>query len=112
MAAGWSTRRSGAFRCVADGVVDAPGARTGKLLVRPEAIAIGDTTENLTNRIRVSIEEASFVGPVSQIRVRALAQPDVTLMVKLPSRASGFPLGIGSETVVSWSERECHLVTT
>ena len=97
---------------MADNVADAPAARTGKLLVRPEAIVIGETAENLPNRIRVSIEEASFVGPVSQIRVRALAKPEVTLMVKLPSRATGFPLGIGSETVVSWSERECHLVTT
>ena len=54
----------------------------------------------------------SFVGPVSQIQVRAVARPDLALMVKLPSRAAGIPLAVGSETEIGWSDRECHVVPT
>jgi hypothetical protein len=31
-------------------------------------------------------------------------------MVKLTSRAAGVALTPGSDTEISWSERECHLV--
>jgi spermidine/putrescine transport system ATP-binding protein len=83
--------------------------RAGKVLVRPEAIVLGDAASG-PNRIRVRIEDASFVGPVSQVRVRAVSEPDLALLVKLPSRAAGIPLAVGSETDASWSESECHFV--
>jgi hypothetical protein len=31
-------------------------------------------------------------------------------MVKLPSRAGGLPVSVGSETEISWGERECHFI--
>ena len=102
---------AGSFRCAVSGLADTPAGAPGKLLVRPEAIAIGPGDGN-GNRLRVQVEEVSFVGPVSHVRVRALATPDMTLLVKLPSRASGLPFGVGSETEISWSDRECHLVTS
>jgi spermidine/putrescine transport system ATP-binding protein len=100
----------GTFRCAANRPA-AGGGRSGKLLVRPEAIAFGEGAGN-PNRLRVRVEEANFVGPVSQVRVSATARPDVTLMIKLPSRAAGLPVAVGSDTEVSWSERECHFVAT
>jgi spermidine/putrescine transport system ATP-binding protein len=83
--------------------------QAGKVLVRPEAIVLGEAASG-PNRIRVRVEDTSFVGPVSQIRVRALSKPDLALLVKLPSRAAGIPLATGSETDASWSESECHFV--
>ena len=103
------TSRFGIFRSAADGPAEA--GRSGKLLVRPEAIAFGDSGGN-PNRVRVRVDEASFVGPVSQVRVSPIGKPEVVLMVKLPSRAAGLPVAVGSETEVSWSERECHFVPT
>jgi hypothetical protein len=35
----------------------------------------------------------------------------VTLLLKLASRASGLAVAVGSEAEISWSDRECHLVT-
>lgn len=97
----------GSFRCESGAGVR-PG--DGRLLVRPEAIAIGEAAAGLANRVRVTVEEASFVGPVSQVRVRALSDRTIALMVKLPSRASGLPFAAGSEMEIGWSDRECHLV--
>jgi spermidine/putrescine transport system ATP-binding protein len=105
----------GTFRCVADGgpsPAQAAVGQPGMLLVRPEALAIGAAAEGAQNRLKVRVEEASFVGPISQIRVRATAGPDLTLMVKLASRASGIPLAVGSETEIGWNDSECHVVTT
>ncbi|MEX2650385.1 MAG: ABC transporter ATP-binding protein [Alphaproteobacteria bacterium] len=82
----------------------------GKLVVRPEALQIGEIDPSLANRIRVRIEEVSFVGPVSHVQVRALERPDLVFMVKLTSRAAGVALAPGSDTEIGWSERECHLV--
>jgi spermidine/putrescine transport system ATP-binding protein len=98
----------GAVRCVTDA---APSAtrRAGKLLVRPEGLVFGAGEAN-ANRLRVRVEEGNFVGPVSQVRVSAVARPDLTLMVKLPSRASGLPVAVGSETDITWGERECHFI--
>jgi spermidine/putrescine transport system ATP-binding protein len=101
----------GSFRCAADGLANAATGTPGKLLVRPEAIAIGPAEGN-GNRLPVLVEEVSFVGPVSHVRVRAAARPEVTLLVKLASRASGLPFAVGGETEISWNERECHLVTS
>ena len=104
----------GAFRCAVDGRPDLAAAAaggSGKLLVRPEAIAIGAAASGAANRTRVRVEDVSFIGPVSQIQVRPAARPDLALMVKLPSRASGIPLAVGSETEIGWSDRECHVVT-
>jgi spermidine/putrescine transport system ATP-binding protein len=101
---------AGAFRCATEAAAP-PGGRAGKLLVRPEGLVLGEGTAN-PNRLRVRVEEESFVGPVSQVRVSALDRPDKTLMVKLPSRAAGLPVAVGSETEVSWGERECHFVAT
>ncbi|HZP20221.1 MAG TPA: ABC transporter ATP-binding protein [Bauldia sp.] len=98
----------GTFRAAMDGAGPPAGTR-GRLLVRPEAIALGEDGA-ARNRLRVRVEEANFVGPVSQVRVSAVAKPDLMLMVKLPSRASGLPVAPGSETEASWSERECHFV--
>ena len=66
---------------------------------------IGDAAERLPNRLRVRVEDISFVGPVSQIAVAAVAEPDLRLMVKLPSRAAGIPLAVGDETDIGWSDR-------
>ena len=101
----------GAFRCMADGVADAPEARDRASCSSAPRRSSSATPPRTANRIRVRVEEASFVGPVSQVRVRALAQPDVTLMVKLPSRASGLPArhrqrdgGLaGASANVTWS---------
>ncbi len=104
----------GTFRCAVESRPEVAGATKGgpgKLLVRPEAVVIGDAAEEAPNRIRVRVEEMSFVGPVSQIAVSAVAQPDLRLMVKLPSRSSGIPLAVGDETDIGWSDRECHVVT-
>ncbi len=98
----------GTFRAVTNGAAPQAGTR-GLLLVRPEAIALGEGGDT-RNRLRVRVEEASFVGPVSQVRVSAVAKPGLTLMVKLASRASGLPVAAGSEIDASWSERECHFV--
>jgi spermidine/putrescine transport system ATP-binding protein len=98
----------GAFRCVTDSP-PAAGTRAGKLLVRPEGLVLGEGGSN-ANRLRVRVEEGNFVGPVSQVRVSALARPELTLMVKLPSRAGGLPVAVGSETEISWGERECHFI--
>jgi spermidine/putrescine transport system ATP-binding protein len=98
----------GAFRCVTDAAPAANG-RAGKLLVRPEGLVFGAGEAN-ANRLRVRVEEGNFVGPVSQVRVSAVARPDLTLMVKLPSRASGLPVAVGSETEITWGERECHFI--
>ena len=105
----------GSFRCAVDGrpgLLEVPAGRPAKLLVRPEAIAIGAAAGGAENRIAVRVEDMSFVGPVSQIQVRAVARPDLALMVKLPSRAAGIPLAVGSETEIGWSDRECHVVPT
>ncbi len=101
---------AGTFRCSGARSGAARG-QAGKLLVRPEAIVVGETPGN-PNRLRVQVEEASFVGPVSQIRVKVVARPEVALLIKLPSRAAGIPLAVGSETDVSWSDSECHFVPT
>ena len=98
----------GVFHCAADNLSH-QGGRRGRLLVRPEAISLGDDVGN-PNKLHVRVEEASFVGPISQVRVSAIARPEVVLMIKLPSRAAGLPVVIGSDTQVSWSERECHFV--
>jgi spermidine/putrescine transport system ATP-binding protein len=100
----------GTFRCAANGLAVTNG-RAGKLLIRPEAIAFDAGPAN-PNRLRVRVAEASFVGPISQVRVAATARPEVSLMIKLPSRADGLPVEVGGETEVSWSDRECHFVPT
>jgi spermidine/putrescine transport system ATP-binding protein len=104
----------GTFRCAVDGRSELGAAAKGgpgKLLVRPEAVVIGDVATSATNRMTVRVEETSFVGPISQVTVCATAKPDLRLMVKLPSRADGIPLAVGDETEVGWSDRECHVVT-
>ena len=66
-----SPRRSAPFAARSKdrpGLAEAPAGRTGKLLVRPEAIAVGDAADGAQNRVRVRVEEMSFVGPVSQVR--------------------------------------------
>ena len=98
----------GTFGCTLDTPLPEAG-RAGKLLVRPEGLVLGEGTGN-PNRLRVRVEEESFVGPVSHIRVSAVAEPATSFLVKLPSRASGVPVAVGSETEISWSERECHFV--
>ena len=104
----------GSFACAVAGRPEVAAAAEGgaaRLLVRPEAIAVGEAAAAFPNRARVRVEEVSFVGPVSQVRVRPLAAPDMALMVKLASRATGLPLAEGGETEIGWSERECHVVT-
>ncbi|MCB1487837.1 MAG: ABC transporter ATP-binding protein [Bauldia sp.] len=104
----------GSFRCAIDGRPELGAAATGgpgKLLVRPEAVVIGDAAASAANRMKVRVEETSFVGPVSQVTVSAVAKPDLKLMLKLPSRAEGIPFGAGDETEVGWSDRDCHVVT-
>ncbi len=108
------TSEIGTFRCAVKdrpGLAEAPAGQTGKLLIRPEAIAVGDAADGAQNRVRVRVEDMSFVGPVSQVQVRPLAKPELALMVKLPSRASGIRLAVGRETEVGWSAEECHVVT-
>jgi len=100
----------GAFWCAGNGAAIS-GRQPGKLLVRPEAIAFDAGSAN-PNRLRVRVEEANFVGPISQVRVAATTHPETTLMIKLPSRAAGLPVEVGGETEVSWSDRECHFVPT
>jgi spermidine/putrescine transport system ATP-binding protein len=90
---------------------DVAAGQAAKLMVRPEAIAIDKLETSIRNRVRVRVVETSFVGPVSQIRVCALARPEVSFMIKLPSRAAGIPLAVGSETEIGWRDEECHLVT-
>jgi spermidine/putrescine transport system ATP-binding protein len=99
----------GDFRVRGSTPGSAKTGQTGKLLVRPEAIALGEAA-NGPNQIRVRVEDMSFVGPVSQVRVRSLSNPDLALLVKLPSRATGIPLAVGSEATASWSDGECHFV--
>jgi ABC-type Fe3+/spermidine/putrescine transport system ATPase subunit len=112
-AAGGRTAESaiGSFHCTVAGLLDAAIGTPGKLLVRPEAIALGAGDGN-RNRLPVSVEEVSFVGPISHVRVRASGRADVRLLIKLPSRAAGLPFEVGSATEISWSDRECHLVTS
>jgi hypothetical protein len=31
-------------------------------------------------------------------------------MIKLPSRAGGMPVTVGTETEIGWSDEECHIV--
>ncbi|MCB1495512.1 MAG: ABC transporter ATP-binding protein [Bauldia sp.] len=104
----------GSFRCRLEGR-SAVGAATrdspGKLLVRPEAVVIGEAANGMRNRMKVRVEETGFVGPVSQVTVSAAAKPELRIMVKLPSRAGGIPLAVGDETEIGWSDRECHVVT-
>jgi hypothetical protein len=42
--------------------------------------------------------------------VRALNHSPTTLMIKLPSRAGGMPVTVGTETEIGWSDEECHIV--
>ena len=108
------TAKIGTFRCAVDGrpgLAEVTAGRPGKLLVRPEAITIGGAG-GAQNRLRVRVEDMSFVGPVSQVLARPVAEPDRALMIKLASRASGIPLAVGDEAEVSWSADECHVVTT
>ncbi|MCB1500135.1 MAG: ABC transporter ATP-binding protein [Bauldia sp.] len=100
----------GAFHCAGDSSSDIAEGRPGKLLVRPEAIVIGGG-EGADNRVRVRIEDVSFVGPVSQVLARPLADPGQVLMVKLQSRAAGAPVAAGEEVDLAWSAGECHVVT-
>ena len=104
----------GTFACAVAGrgaLADAADGQPGKLLVRPEAITLGDAAAIYPNRARVRVEEVSFVGPVSQIRVRPLGAPDQPIMVKVASRSGGLPVAEGGETEIGFSERECHVVT-
>ena len=64
---------SAAFRCAADGVVDAAGARHAASCWSAPRRSPSAIPPGTANRLRVRVEEASFVGPVSQVRVRALA---------------------------------------
>ena len=95
-------------RDTAPGLADLAAGGPVKLVVRPEAIRIGEP--GLANRLRVRIEEVSFVGPVSQVQVRPLERPEIALMVKLLSRAGGLPLVEGGEIEIGWSDDECHLI--
>jgi len=109
------TSTIGTFRCAVDGrpgLAGVSAGQPGKLLVRPEAITIGSAGGGAQNRLRVRVEDLSFVGPVSQVLARPLAEPERALMIKLASRASGIPLAVGDEAEVGWSAAECHVVTT
>jgi spermidine/putrescine transport system ATP-binding protein len=100
--------RLGSFHCTSERQPGLADGQSGKLLVRPEAIAIDGAAEN---RVRVRIEDVSFVGPVSQVLARPLADPEQVLMVKLQSRAAGAQVAAGDEVDLAWSAGECHVVT-
>jgi spermidine/putrescine transport system ATP-binding protein len=87
-----------------------PDGLPAKLIVRPEAIHLNRPDSALVNRLAVRVEEINFVGPTSQVMVRALNHSPTTLMIKLPSRAGGMPVTVGTETEIGWSDEECHIV--
>ena len=87
-----------------------PAGGSAMLVVRPEAIRINPTEDALRNRLHARIEEINFVGPVSQVLLRAAAPSETLLMVKLASRAGGLPLTVGSEVELGWGAGDCQVV--
>ncbi len=101
----------GEFACAAHDGRPANGTAV-KLVVRPEAIRFAPLGADCDNHVRVRVDDIGFVGALSQVTVRPLAHPDIALMVKLKSRVTGLPLGIGAETDIGWSAEECRIVST
>ena len=58
----------------------------------------------------ILVELEGFVGPTSQIRVRAVADPPTTLLVKLPSQAAGPPAVMGEEVEIGRRLGDCRAV--
>ncbi len=105
----------GDLACAVDGqtsIAAAPAGKKVKLVVRPEAIrlaAVGALTE-CDHRLAARVEEIGFVGPTYQIRVRPVADPSTTLLVKLPSQAAGPPAAVGEEVEIGWRLGDCRAV--
>jgi spermidine/putrescine transport system ATP-binding protein len=107
--------RFGDLVCAVDGqpsIAAAPAGQKVKLAVRPEAIrlAAAGALAACDHRIAVRIEEIGFVGPTYQIRVRPVAEPSTTLLVKLPSQAAGPPAAVGEEVEIGWQQGDCRAV--
>ena len=83
-----------------------------RLVIRPEAIRLATDGLSLGNRMVARIEEINFVGPVSHVLVRPIAQPETALMIKLASRSGGLPLAEGEEIVIGWNAEDCHMVAS
>ena len=103
----------GPIRFGLEGLPEAAAAAAGqavKLAVRPETIRIGDDRLSTENRLAVSIDEVSFVGPISHVIVRPSADPEQSLMVKQPSEVAGTALEPGAAAHVGWNAAECSIV--
>ncbi|UVK43860.1 ABC transporter ATP-binding protein [Mesorhizobium sp. AR07] len=75
------------------------GTRAVLVAVRPEKIEIGAVAGGVD--IACTVEETVFIGAMTQLRVRPLAAPETTLLVKKTSDPSRPPPQRGSKVTLS-----------
>ena len=85
---------------------DLPNGSEVHLMVRPEAIRLGRTSEN---RFAAEVVEVAFAGPMFQLTLAAAA--GLRLKAKLPSRAEGAGLAAGSTVELGFAAADSRLVT-
>ena len=85
----------------------APG-QTVRLMVRPEAVAVGiaDPDEG-DNRVEAVVEDALYLGQAVRYVVRA---DDLTLVARVPRKPGDVGLRAGTRVTVSWAARATAVI--
>ena len=85
----------------------APG-QTVRLMVRPEAMAVGITDpDEGDNRVEAVVEDALYLGQAIRYVVRA---DDLTLVARVPRKPGDVGLRAGTRVTVSWAARATAVI--
>jgi spermidine/putrescine transport system ATP-binding protein len=103
----------GTFRCLVEDQPAVGAANVGQpasMVVRPEAIRPALPHEQADNSVEVEVEDISFGGPNTHIRIRPVSHPGSPLKMRMSSSAGALPFQRGDLVRVAWSAIDCRAI--